>query len=47
MAPTGKAAQKRLPTEKQPKASVARYLKSVEAQIHEGAKSALLLKGTR
>ncbi|GMI04596.1 hypothetical protein TrRE_jg3789 [Triparma retinervis] len=47
MAPTGKAAQKRLPTEKQPKASVARYLKSVEAQIHEGAKAALLLKGTR
>lgn len=47
MAPTGKAAQKRLPTEKQPKASVARYLKSVAPQINEGTKCALLLKGTR
>lgn len=47
MAPTGKNARKRLPDEKQPKASVARYLKSTEPQIHEGAKVALLLKGKR
>ncbi|GMI19995.1 hypothetical protein TeGR_g3676 [Tetraparma gracilis] len=47
MAPTDKSKLKRPPSEKQPKASVARYLKSVEPQIHEGAKAALLLKGTR
>lgn len=47
MAPTGKAAAKRLPTEKQPKASVSRYLKSVAPQINEGSKAALLLKGMR
>jgi ribosome production factor 2 len=47
MAPTDKAKLKRPPTEKQPKARVARYLKSQEAQINEGVKNALLLKGTR
>ncbi|GMH59825.1 hypothetical protein TL16_g02908 [Triparma laevis f. inornata] len=47
MAPTGKNAGKKGPTEKQPKAKVARYLKSQEAQINEGVKASLLLKGTR
>jgi ribosome production factor 2 len=47
MAPTDKSKMSRGPSEKQPKASVARYLKSVGPQIVEGAKSALLLKGTR
>ncbi len=45
MAPTEKA--KRLPTDKQPKARVSRYLKSVEAKVHEGAKASLLMKGTK
>jgi ribosome production factor 2 len=45
MAPTDKSKLKRPPTEKQPKASVARYLKSVEAKVHEGTKNSLLMKG--
>jgi len=47
MAPTDKSKLKRGPSEKQPKAKVARYLKSTESQIHEGVKTSLLLKGTR
>mmetsp|Transcript_37383 Transcript_37383/g.81847 ORF Transcript_37383/g.81847 Transcript_37383/m.81847 type:complete len:365 (-) Transcript_37383:119-1213(-) len=51
MAPTNQQAKssrvKAIAGGKQPKARVARYLKSTESQLVEGAKSALLLKGIR
>ena len=51
MAPTNQQAKaakaKVLSGGKAPKARVQRYLKSTDSQIKEGAKSTLLLKGTR